>query len=66
MMHQELRERVAQKLFHQSTMEHDWDTRRDFVKDMYRKQADQIFNLIKDSGWELRPRAETAAETTAS
>jgi hypothetical protein len=51
--YQELREEIAKKLFYQTTMEHDWDSRKDWVKDQYRKDVDEIFELIEKSGWEL-------------
>ena len=53
MTYQELREEIAKKLFYQTTMEHDWDSRKDWVKDQYRKDVDEIFELIEKSGWEL-------------
>ena len=56
MTYQELREEIAKKLFHQTTMEHDWDSRKDWVKDQYRKDVDEIFELIEKSGWELNPK----------
>ena len=37
MTYQELREQIAQMIFHQTTMERDWEARQDWVKDMYRK-----------------------------
>jgi hypothetical protein len=49
-------------IFHQTTMEHDWDARKDWVKDQYRKDADEIFNLIKEAGWVLRPKDRTLSE----
>jgi hypothetical protein len=54
--YQELREEIAKILFYQTTMEHDWDSRKDWVKDQYRKDVDEIFELIKKSGWELNPK----------
>jgi hypothetical protein len=54
MTYQELREQVAKLIFHQTTMEHDWEVRKDWVKDQYRKDADEIFILIKESGWILQ------------
>ena len=38
-------------IFHQTTMEHDWESRKDWVKDQYRKNVDEIVNLIQESGW---------------
>jgi hypothetical protein len=62
MTYQELREQTAQMIFHQTTMEHDWDARKDWVKDQYRKDADEIFNLIKEAGWVLQPKDRTLSE----
>ncbi len=56
MTYQELREQVAIMIFHQTTMEHDWEKRKDWVKEQYRKDADEIFNLIKESGWVILPK----------
>ncbi len=52
---EELREEIAKMLFHQATFETDWDLRKDSSKDTYRKTADEIFNLIKNAGWILKP-----------
>ena len=52
----ELKEQVSKLLFEQSTMEHDWDSRNEWVKEMYRKQADRIFDLITQSGWDIKPK----------
>ena len=51
MTYQELREQMAKMIFHQTTMEHDWESRKDWVKDQYRKNVDEIVNLIQESGW---------------
>jgi len=56
MTYQELREQIAKMIFHQTTMEHDWDARKDWVKNQYRKDADEIFNLIKEAGWIIPPK----------
>jgi hypothetical protein len=56
MTYQELREQIAQMIFHQTTMERDWEARQDWVKDMYRKDVDEIFNLIQKAGWLLQPK----------
>ena len=56
MTYKELREQIAKMIFHQTTMEHDWDARKDWVKNQYRKDADEIFNLIKEAGWIIPPK----------
>jgi hypothetical protein len=63
MTYQELREKIAQMIFHQTTMEHDWEARKDWVKDMYRKDVDEIFNLIKESGWVVQPKDRTLSDS---
>jgi hypothetical protein len=55
MTYQELREQIAKTIFHQTTMERDWDARKDWVKDQYRKDADEIFKIIRDAGWLIQP-----------
>jgi hypothetical protein len=56
--YEELREQIAKTLFHQATMEQDWEWRKDWVKDTYRKEADEILKLIHESGWEIKPASE--------
>ena len=56
MTYQELREQIAIMIFHQTTMERDWEARKDWVKDMYRKDVDEIFNLIQEAGWLLQSK----------
>ena len=46
----ELREQIAKTIFYQTTMEHDWEPRKDWVKDTFRKETDEIFNVIKKLG----------------
>jgi hypothetical protein len=58
MAFEELREQIAKTLFSQTTMEHDWESRRDWVKDQYRKDADEIFDIIEKSGRVLNPKAQ--------
>ena len=43
MTYSELREQIAKIVFHQTTMEHDWEARKDWVKDTFRKDTDEIF-----------------------
>jgi len=62
MTYQELREQIAQMIFHQTTMERDWDARKDWVKDQYRKDADEIFKAIQAAGWVLQPKDTTISE----
>jgi hypothetical protein len=62
MTYQELREQIAKMLFHQTTMEHDWESRKEWVKDTYRKDTDEIFNLIKEAGWVILPKDKNLAE----
>jgi len=56
MTYQELKEEIAKLIFHQTTMEHDWNSRKDWVKDTFRKDTDEIFKLINESGWEIVPK----------
>ena len=56
MTYQELKEEIAKMIFHQTTMEHDWDLRQDWVKDTFRKDTDEILKLINESGWEIVPK----------
>ncbi len=62
MTYQELREQIAKMLFHQTTMEHDWEPRKDWVKDIYRKNTDEILNLIKEAGWVVLPKGQILPE----
>jgi hypothetical protein len=62
MTYQELREQIAKVLFHHTTMEHDWESRKEWVKDSYRKEADEIFNLIKEWGWIIIPKPDSHSE----
>ena len=59
MTYQELREQIAIMIFHQTTMERDWEARKDWVKDMYRKDVDEIFNLIQEAGWLLQSKDQS-------
>ena len=52
---QELKERISKMLFEETTMEHDWDSRNEWVKEMYRKKTEQIFSLITEGGWVVKP-----------
>jgi hypothetical protein len=61
--YQELREQIAKMLFHQTTMEHDWEVRKDWVKDTYLKNTDEIFNLIKEAGWIILPKEKGLSES---
>ena len=63
MTYQELREQIAKMIFHQTTMEHDWEARKEWVKDMYRKDTDEIFNLIKEAGWVILPKDKSLSES---
>ena len=58
MTHSELREQIAKIIFHQTTMEHDWEPRRDWVKDTFRKNTDEIFKAIEEAGWIIQPKDE--------
>ena len=62
MTYQELREQIAKMIFHQTTMEHDWESRKDWVKDQYRKDVDEIINLIQESGWVILPKDQNLPE----
>ncbi|MGA7674052.1 MAG: hypothetical protein WCA78_03290 [Rhizomicrobium sp.] len=55
----ELREQIAEMLFHQTTMEHNWEERKDWVKDTYYKDTDELFNVIKEAGWVLIPKGQS-------
>jgi hypothetical protein len=61
MTYLELREEISKMIFHQTTMEQDWESRKDWVKDMYRKDTDQIMNLIKEAGWVILPKEQSLA-----
>jgi hypothetical protein len=61
--YQELREQIAKMLFHQTTMEYDWEVRKDWVKDTYLKNTDEIFNLIKEAGWIILPKEKGLSES---
>lgn len=63
MTYQELRELIAKMLFHQTTMEHDWESRKDWVKDTYRKDTDEILKLINEAGWEIVPKDRSHQES---
>jgi hypothetical protein len=63
MEYPELREAIAKMIFHQTTMEQDWESRKDWVKEMYRKDTDQIINLIKEAGWVVQPKDQTVVKT---
>jgi hypothetical protein len=52
----ELREQIAKTIFHQTTMERDWEPRKDWVKDTFRKNTDEIFNVLKEAGWVILPK----------
>jgi phosphoribosyl-ATP pyrophosphohydrolase len=56
MTYQELKEEIAKMIFHQTTMEHDWDSRKDWVKDTFRKDTDEILKFINEAGWEIVPK----------
>ena len=56
MTYQELKEEIAKMIFHQTTMEHDWDSRKDWVKDTFRKDTDEILKIINEAGWEIVPK----------
>ena len=56
MTYSELREQIAKIIFHQTTMEHDWEARRDWVKDTFRKDTDEIFKAIEEAGWIIQPK----------
>ncbi len=56
MTYPELKEEIAKMIFHQTTMEHDWDSRKDWVKDTFRKDADEILKFINAAGWEIVPK----------
>jgi hypothetical protein len=56
MTYSELREQIAKIVFHQTTMEHDWEARKDWVKDTFRKDTDEIFKAIADGGWIIMPK----------
>jgi hypothetical protein len=62
MTYQELKEEIAKMIFHQTTMEHDWELRKDWVKDTYRKDTDELFKLISDAGWEIVPKNPSRSE----
>jgi hypothetical protein len=62
MEYPELRENIAKMIFHQTTMEQDWESRKDWVKDMYRKDTDQIMTLIKEAGWVVHPKDQPVRE----
>ena len=66
MTYQELREQIAKMIFHQTTMEHDWEERKDWVKDQYRKNVDEIVNLIQESGWVILPKDMGLSESKLS
>jgi phosphoribosyl-ATP pyrophosphohydrolase len=62
MTYQELKEEIAKLIFHQTTMEHDWNSRKDWVKDTFRKDTDEIFKLINEAGWEIVPKDPSHSE----
>ncbi len=59
MTYSELREQIARIIFHQTTMERDWEARKDWVKDTFRKETDEIFNAIKEAGWVILPKDQS-------
>jgi len=61
--YEELREQIAKMLFHQATYETDWELRIDSNKDAYRKNADEILNLIKKAGWILKPNDQSLPQS---
>jgi hypothetical protein len=56
MTYSELREQIAKIIFHQTTMELDWEARRDWVKDTFRKDTDEIFKAVEEAGWIIQPK----------
>jgi hypothetical protein len=66
MTYQELREQIAKLLFYHTPMEHDWESRKEWVKDTYLKEADEILNLIRESGWTIIPKSNSDTENDAT
>jgi hypothetical protein len=53
---EELKEKIAELLFLQTTMEHDWESRKDWVKDEYRNKVNEVFKLIEKEGYVLKTK----------
>ena len=58
----ELKEQIAALMCRQATMERDWDSHATWMKEMYRKNTDQILDLIDQAGWVLQPKVQEPSQ----
>ena len=60
MMFLELREQIAALMCRQVSLDKDWESNSMWLKEMYRKNAGQILDLIDKNGWVLQPKTQTS------